>query len=330
MKLQVKSMAVELDVGHQGVAMDPNTALQLADGEHAVRFYEDEEHLASLVVTYLARSLTDGHTVVVIATKHHYRKFVDGLMTIIDPPILSRQLRVFDAEETLERFMVDGRPDAAAFDASVGGIIRDVGGSGHHVRAYGEMVALLWAKGNITGAIQLEGLWNNLCAVAPLSLLCSYPAGGWEAPDRCAGFSEVCLMHSEVVDGAPFAYDAEVSRRFPPSSHTPRFARMFVGETLTAWGLRHVIPDCNLVVSELATNAVRHARSDLTVSLSQAGNVIRVSVGDSSEAPPAVGAPGVARPDGYGLPLVDQLTAGWGHYQRGSGKLVWAHLSTAE
>ena len=68
---------------------------------------------------------------------------------------------------------------------------------------------------------------------------------------------------------------------------SPATARRFVTDTLTAWGCAHLADECQLVVSELATNAVRHSQGDFTVSISPVPGGVEVAVGDSSTAPPA-------------------------------------------
>jgi anti-sigma regulatory factor (Ser/Thr protein kinase) len=87
-----------------------------------------------------------------------------------------------------------------------------------------------------------------------------------------------------------------------------------------------------LVVSELVTNAVRHARTDLRVTVSRRGTGLYLAVRDGSTVlPPLPGRPETAagtRPEeyGYGLWLVDQIAYAWGAqptHQR-TGKVVWA------
>jgi anti-sigma regulatory factor (Ser/Thr protein kinase) len=77
-----------------------------------------------------------------------------------------------------------------------------------------------------------------------------------------------------------------------------------------------------LLVSELVTNAVVHARSDVELTISNLGDRTLVEVRDASPrlpepAPPALG------PNGRGLHLVSMLASRWGSQRTATGKTVW-------
>jgi anti-sigma regulatory factor (Ser/Thr protein kinase) len=82
-----------------------------------------------------------------------------------------------------------------------------------------------------------------------------------------------------------------------------------------------------LLVSELATNAVRHARTSFEVAI-WVGSKTRVEVSDGSPVPPrrSVG-PGSGDEGGRGLILVDRLALAWGFHLTGHGKTVWFEAS---
>jgi hypothetical protein len=67
------------------------------------------------------------------------------------------------------------------------------------VRAYGEMVALLWAEGNVNGAIQLEKLWNDMGKIRDFSLFCAYPQAAVAGYANSAPLAEVYTEHSHAV-----------------------------------------------------------------------------------------------------------------------------------
>lgn len=83
---------------------------------------------------------------------------------------------IMDAAETLGQFMVDGLPDKERFYNVIGTLIEKLAHNGKPIRAYGEMVALLWKTGNKEAVIQLEQLWNELAEKYKFSLFCAYPA----------------------------------------------------------------------------------------------------------------------------------------------------------
>jgi len=84
-----------------------------------------------------------------------------------------------------------------------------------------------------------------------------------------------------------------------------------------------------LLTSELVTNAVLHARSDLTVHVCQHDDVVRVAVDDGSDASPRPRDPDAGSLGGRGLPLVETLAARWGWEPLPAGKRVWFEVGGA-
>lgn len=168
---------------------------------HFVEFYETDAFLAGSVRDFLAPGLLAGDTVVVVATDAHHGSFDRTLTEAgIDLPDARRrgQFIALDASQTLEKFMVDGVPDAARFRATIGQLISPPEG-GCDVRIYGEMVAVLWNEQNLTAAIALESLWNDLATTNPFSLFCAYPMRAFATDASTEAFRRICAQHSEVV-----------------------------------------------------------------------------------------------------------------------------------
>ena len=88
---------------------------------------------------------------------------------------------VLDAETTLDQILVDGMPAANLFHSLMEETLASIntGSPRDNVRAYGEMVDLLWRRGHTAAAIQLEELWNAFLAERPVSLLCAYMMGSF-------------------------------------------------------------------------------------------------------------------------------------------------------
>ncbi|MBA8924355.1 anti-sigma regulatory factor (Ser/Thr protein kinase) [Kutzneria viridogrisea] len=114
------------------------------------------------------------------------------------------------------------------------------------------------------------------------------------------------------------------------SVSAPRAARRFVAETCRRWGLEHMIADVELVVSELAENAVRHAESRARLRMALRADGLAVAVRDDSPAMPAYREPDVGAPGGRGLVMVAGLSKVWGCLPTWvGGKVVWAVLRLA-
>jgi anti-sigma regulatory factor (Ser/Thr protein kinase) len=103
-------------------------------------------------------------------------------------------------------------------------------------------------------------------------------------------------------------------------------ARRFVTETLGGWGCDDFAEAARLLVSELVTNAVLHARTDLEVVVTQSGAGVRVEVRDHNPTAPVVRRYEDEAMTGRGLALVDELAARWGVTRRPDGKAVWFEL----
>lgn len=129
--------------------------------------------------------------------------------------------------------------------------------------------------------------------------------------------------------GSPDEGRAEI--RLDAALTSPREARLFVTGLLAAWGDHRLVEAAALLVSELVTNAVVHARSEVDVVLAREGAraVIRVEVADSAAGRPA---PGAFAPDtvsGRGMALVDAFASRWGVDSDGDGKRIWFELEDA-
>jgi anti-sigma regulatory factor (Ser/Thr protein kinase) len=300
-------------------------------GEHVVQFYDDDSQLAQTVGGYLIRALEDGAVAIVIATEAHRRLFASELEAAgLDPVESFRDgtLIMLDAADTMARFTRAGEVDRAAFRQTVGSVVRRAAETGRPVRAYGEMVALLWEAGNVLGAIELEKAWNDLAGELPFALVCAYPSEAVQGPEHADALHEVCHLHTTVLDSEPHAPSPKICAQYSAEREAPTAARHFVADVLEQWGhSRALLEDAKLVVTELATNAVIHARSAFSVEIRPRGAVVLISVQDASHARPTVRDSGMAA-SGRGLRLVDALATNWGVEISREGKIVWAELQT--
>ena len=92
------------------------------------------------------------------------------------------------------------------------------------------------------------------------------------------------------------------------------------------WGVE---PDgAVLLTSELVTNAVRHARTEVVVTLCDAGVGVRIEVTDDAPGTPVLGRPDVDATSGRGLSLVNHVADSWGVVRHpGDGKTVWLEVA---
>jgi hypothetical protein len=174
-------------------------------GIHGVQFYSRDEFLIQKLARTLAAALHRGESVLVVATPDHRadltRKLQAEVPDFTNLIVTGRYVAV-DAADTLSRLMVNGSPDPARFMEIIAGLATMVsragGRSERGLTAFGEMVALLWARGNREAAIQLEMLWNALQKERPLSLICAYRLQSFAKLKDQEDFLRICSEHTHV------------------------------------------------------------------------------------------------------------------------------------
>jgi anti-sigma regulatory factor (Ser/Thr protein kinase) len=294
---------------------------------HVVHFYGADDELADSVGRYLADGLRAGDGVVAVATAPHRLAFEAMLARHgldADEERRVGRLLTADAAGLLGSFLAGGRLDHDRFEAAASALIGRAAAGGRQVRVYAEMVALLWDAGDVALAIELEDRWNELSARLPLRLLCGYPASVLAEPGAAGPVRDVCRQHSAVAD----------QRSFPAELNSVRAARHYVTGLLGDEADEAAACDTAIVATELAANAVLHARSGFTLTVSRSSGVTRIAVRDSTP----VNLLAVTRPQaagegvpfqvmkGHGLSVVAQLASRWAVQPLPDGKVVWAEL----
>lgn len=140
-----------------------------------------------------------------------------------------------------------------------------------------------------------------------------------------------------MTPGAPTPVAEErptvVTKTWPPAPQSVGRARRLLVHHLDAWGLPHLVDAALLVLSELVTNSVRHARSPqghlIGTRFERLERGVRIEVHDANEQKPERREASTDAEFGRGLALVDALTDGqWGVSDReGPGKMLWAVCS---
>jgi anti-sigma regulatory factor (Ser/Thr protein kinase) len=120
----------------------------------------------------------------------------------------------------------------------------------------------------------------------------------------------------------------EVERSFPAELEAPGEARRFVAEILDEVGATNRTDDVEVLVSELATNAVVHTQAAFKVGVSVDERLVRLWVSDRSQILPTRSTRAVSpQGSGRGLELVDAMADHWGIEMTPEGKVVWVELN---
>jgi hypothetical protein len=175
--------------------------------QHAVRFYESDRSLATIVADFTQGGFENGEPGIIVATPAQRGALLRELSSrSADVVELQRSgtLILLDAHDTLTTFMIDGKPDEARFMSAMSDVIERAcrGRSDCTVRIFGQMVDVLWQQDEHEAAIRLEMLWNQLAQTKSYSLLCGYAMGHFY---KEAKLDQVCAQHTRVDVDAPAA-----------------------------------------------------------------------------------------------------------------------------
>lgn len=151
-------------------------------GDHACHVYKDDARLLETLCGYVGGGLWTGEAAVVIATDAHLERLEEMLR---ESGLDLAHFRSTDAyiplsaEVSLRKFMDGDMPDGERFEAFVTSVLQRARRGGRPVRAFGEMVALLWSRGQYAATVRLETLWNTTLKREKIRLLCGYPKSGF-------------------------------------------------------------------------------------------------------------------------------------------------------
>jgi len=134
-----------------------------------------------------------------------------------------------------------------------------------------------------------------------------------------------------VRPGGPEGTERVLRLALPPDVPAVRLARQVTRDALAAWQLDDLEEDAVLLVSELVTNAVRHAvdTGAIGLELISAGRGLRVEVQDGDPHWREMDSPADCE-SGFGFVVVDALADRWGLRRVCAGKAVWAELDESQ
>ena len=174
---------------------------------HLLQFYGgDERPLLDNVSRYLLQGLESGDGLAIIAGKNRNESIVARLNQLgadIEAAEGNQQIVFADARPMLDKFMVEGQPDWALFLSSVGALVNDtkLRAPSGRLRAYGEMVGVLWEAGQYSAAIRLEHYWNELRDITPCELFCAYPINIMDTGFRAPAVNALLCAHTHLLPG---------------------------------------------------------------------------------------------------------------------------------
>jgi hypothetical protein len=216
----------------------------------------------------MAEGLRRGDGLLAIATPEHSGSVARQLREegAYSKAVLEGRLVFLDAQATLDRLMVNGQPDRARFDSVVGEALEGVQARAGHsgIRAYGEMVGLLWTTGQRAAAVRLEEYWNSLLHSSNISLFCAYPIDVFGEEFQVEHVDALLCAHTHMVpidDDLEFALNRAMNeilgdrvsglRALIKANHRPSWGEVPRSEAIILW-LRNNLPGSAGQIIDLA------------------------------------------------------------------------------
>lgn len=305
-------------------------AARQAPTDHRLLLYAERLGLVRAIGEFAAQALERGGAAVILAGKSSLLAAEQWVRLVASAPDLEARLVLADRDDVIAR-LAGSQDPASRFETLLDHARARLPSDAEPVYIYGDLVAALWERGDIRTAISIEEVVNRMAARTGQSILCAYPQALADSSD----FSAIGACHTSVaptppvpeVPGGRKAGPEPAGRKmiFPAAVPACRAVRRFVHDAAESSGLEPCdVESAELVSSELAANAIRHAHSVFTVEVSPMGSGVRVAVADE----------GAARRQGdefsvdvaHGLGIVSALCADWGIADTPAGKVVWADL----
>ena len=178
---------------------------EIALCDHVVQVYENDNLFLSALEGFIGSGFLAGDAVIIIATNEHLAAIETRLTNQgFDIELFKArdQFIALEANEMLSKFMLNNWPDEKLFFETITSLLERVQQKDRKIRAFGEMVALLWEQGLNGATVQLENLWNQLHKKSQFTLFCAYPKIGF-TQDIHSSMDKICCEHSKIIDGSP-------------------------------------------------------------------------------------------------------------------------------
>ena len=181
-----------------------------APGDHIVQLYQDQEFLNRAVCRYARAGLANGEGVMLFPTITHWNAFRSRLEAEgvdVDAAQERGQLTVGNADEFLPRLMRGALPDPPVFRRVFADVVAQAraGGRYQKVRAWGEMVNILWERGDVAASMNLEDLFDQLNKIVDIVMFCSFLMDNFDGDVHEAMLPRLGMNHSHLIPVEDYA-----------------------------------------------------------------------------------------------------------------------------
>jgi CheY-like chemotaxis protein len=175
-----------------------------APRDHIVQLYQDQQFLNRAVCRFAAAAITNGEGVILVPTVAHWDAFRPRLEAEgVDVRAAEKrgQLTVVDADNLLPTFMRDGMPDSPVFMGLAANVVSQARGDGRYakVRWWGEMVNILWERGEVAASMNLEDQFDRLAHEQDIAIFCSFLMDNFDGSVNARMLPRLGENHSHLI-----------------------------------------------------------------------------------------------------------------------------------
>lgn len=180
-----------------------------SSGDHIVQLYQDQDFLNRAVCRFAGAAIANGEGIILVPTLTHWNAFrprLEAEGVDVEAARERGQLTVVDADELLPRFMRDGMPDSPVFLGLAADVIRRARmGRYKTVRWWGEMVNVLWERGDVAASMKLEDLFDQLGEEQDVALFCSFLMDNFDGEVHTHMLPRLGTNHSHLIPVEDYA-----------------------------------------------------------------------------------------------------------------------------
>jgi hypothetical protein len=178
--------------------------------DHIVQLYQDQKFLNRAVCRFAAAALANGEAIILVPTQDHWNAFCPRLEAEgVDLDAVQRrgQLTVVDADHLLPQFMRDAMPDAPVFLGLAADVIERSRAKDRYpkVRWWGEMVNVLWERGDVAASMELEDLFDQLARQQDIAIFCSFLMDNFDGEVHARMLPRLGENHSHLIPVEDYA-----------------------------------------------------------------------------------------------------------------------------
>jgi hypothetical protein len=172
--------------------------------DHIVQLYQDQNFLNRAVCRFAAAALANGEGVILVPTQDHWQAFrprLEAEGVDLDAVQRNGQLTVVDADQLLPRFMRNSMPDAPLFLGLAAETVNRSRDKDRFpkVRWWGEMVNVLWERGDVAASMQLEDLFDQLAHQENIAIFCSFLMDNFDGEVHARMLPRLGENHSHLI-----------------------------------------------------------------------------------------------------------------------------------